>query len=315
MKPALRLEPIDRTRRDTGPLPLDSLPCVIGRDQGCGLRLNLDRISRRHLRLESDHGRLVVHDLGSTNGTFVNERRVSGPTPLAPGDTLHIADYGFRLESGETDAIETPVQPNGPDAAAGHTIAGYTGEPAGFPVQAPQFYELLNEALIDPVAIPGRLVDASGQVLLIGANSTHPALKTRHDKLVDIARQLGEEARFHELLRERAVETASTGQLDHLPLALPFDPIETEDMDLLLDQLGSLSENHRRLELACRTNPAEIDAASLARLARALERMDIRLAIAQEDFGEELQQALAGVAILVFEAPDADSEKPLSEFD
>ena len=49
-------------------------------------------VSRRHavVRLEGD--RVTVEDLGSTNGTWVNGRRIEGPTHLGPGDVLQIGE-------------------------------------------------------------------------------------------------------------------------------------------------------------------------------------------------------------------------------
>ena len=46
----------------------------------------------------------MVEDLGSTNGTFVDTRRVEGPIPLAPGTTLTVGRVGFEVVKAE----ETP---------------------------------------------------------------------------------------------------------------------------------------------------------------------------------------------------------------
>lgn len=67
---------------------------VVGRDSRAGLVLEDARISRRHAVLTRAGGRVVVADLGSRNGTFLNGRRVEGAAQaLAPGDVLKVGDF------------------------------------------------------------------------------------------------------------------------------------------------------------------------------------------------------------------------------
>jgi FHA domain len=51
--------------------------------------------SSRHARLVREGGVLVLEDLGSTNGTFLNGSPVDGPQPLHPGDHIRIGDSEF----------------------------------------------------------------------------------------------------------------------------------------------------------------------------------------------------------------------------
>ncbi|MCX7799775.1 MAG: FHA domain-containing protein [Fimbriimonadales bacterium] len=55
-------------------------------------------VSRRHAQLERSGGRVVVRDLGSTNGTAVNGVMISGDTELKPGDTVQFGAARFRFE-------------------------------------------------------------------------------------------------------------------------------------------------------------------------------------------------------------------------
>lgn len=70
---------------------------VIGRQPGLELTLDSGAISRRHARLTWEGGRVFVEDLKSSNGTFVNEIRITARTPLRPGDTLRIGSSILRL--------------------------------------------------------------------------------------------------------------------------------------------------------------------------------------------------------------------------
>ena len=64
----------------------------IGRSAGAEGRLGDDpEISRQHARItRNPQGQLVVEDLGSTNGTYLNRRRITAPAPLQRGDRVKI---------------------------------------------------------------------------------------------------------------------------------------------------------------------------------------------------------------------------------
>ena len=54
--------------------------------------------SSRHARLERQAGVMVIEDLGSTNGTYLNEELLRGPQPLHAGDRVRIGDSVFRFD-------------------------------------------------------------------------------------------------------------------------------------------------------------------------------------------------------------------------
>jgi pSer/pThr/pTyr-binding forkhead associated (FHA) protein len=51
--------------------------------------------SSRHARISREGAVLVIEDLGSTNGTYLNEEPLSGPAPLHDGDRIRIGDSEF----------------------------------------------------------------------------------------------------------------------------------------------------------------------------------------------------------------------------
>ena len=67
---------------------------VLGRDDDCDVVLDDDKASRRHAILTpGSDGTIEVEDLGSTNGTYVDGRRVQGRVALRPGGTLTIGSF------------------------------------------------------------------------------------------------------------------------------------------------------------------------------------------------------------------------------
>ncbi|WP_406275125.1 FHA domain-containing protein [Streptomyces sp. NBC_00191] len=77
---------------EPGPYPLR-----IGRDPGNGLRLSHDTVSRLHAELSRQGSLWILRDLGSTNGTTVNGRRVTGSVVVHDGDMVGFGRMSFRL--------------------------------------------------------------------------------------------------------------------------------------------------------------------------------------------------------------------------
>jgi len=74
---------------------------TVGRAPGCAIVLTGDYVSAHHARLFERDGRVWVEDLGSTNGTLLNGRRVRRAAAMRAGDRLRIGDVvlGLRLEA------------------------------------------------------------------------------------------------------------------------------------------------------------------------------------------------------------------------
>jgi pilus assembly protein CpaF len=73
----------------------------IGRVQGNDLMLPKGNVSKRHAKLVFRDSRFIVTDLNSTNGTYVNRRRISQATIVRQGDRIYIGDFVIRIEAGE----------------------------------------------------------------------------------------------------------------------------------------------------------------------------------------------------------------------
>jgi hypothetical protein len=71
---------------------------VFGRGDTAEIRLGDPFASSRHARIYEQGRILVIEDLGSTNGTYLNEELLDGPRPLHPGDRVRIGDSEFSFE-------------------------------------------------------------------------------------------------------------------------------------------------------------------------------------------------------------------------
>ena len=85
----------------------------IGRVQGNSIVLPKPNVSKRHATVTIEGGAVTITDQKSTNGTYVNGRRISGPRALSPEDRVYIGDFTLRCsEVAATSDIEpTPVPP------------------------------------------------------------------------------------------------------------------------------------------------------------------------------------------------------------
>jgi S1-C subfamily serine protease len=100
---------------------------VLGRDDDCDVALDDEKASRRHTALTPlADGTVQVEDLGSTNGTYVDGQRITGPTTLRAGSTLTIGDTALAISTevqraGSQTTLDSPalspVAPTAPPAS------------------------------------------------------------------------------------------------------------------------------------------------------------------------------------------------------
>ena len=78
---------------------------VIGREESCQIRLTSADVSKQHCRLRNTERGLSVEDLGSSNGTFVNDVRIESETPLQSGDRLRVGSLVFEVPTAAKPAV------------------------------------------------------------------------------------------------------------------------------------------------------------------------------------------------------------------
>ena len=102
---------------------------TVGRQQDCQLRIASSQVSRKHCQIFEKKGLLLVKDLGSSNGTLVNGKKIVDQRVLEPGDELTVGSVKFRIERLEDTVLmpgasHPPASPKPGDTS----IAGAIGE-------------------------------------------------------------------------------------------------------------------------------------------------------------------------------------------
>ena len=79
-------------------IPLKKEKFLIGRAKECALRAGSEAISRRHCAISRHENGYTVKDLGSRNGTHVNDKRITEEVPLVAGNELRVGPLKFRVD-------------------------------------------------------------------------------------------------------------------------------------------------------------------------------------------------------------------------
>jgi pSer/pThr/pTyr-binding forkhead associated (FHA) protein len=88
-------------------IPLKKDQFIIGRAKECHLRAGSEAISRRHCAIARSKEGWTVRDLGSRNGTHVNDARIEKAVPLRAGDELRVGPLRFRIDRVSAKVLAT----------------------------------------------------------------------------------------------------------------------------------------------------------------------------------------------------------------
>lgn len=261
---------------------IDRLPFSVGRDLGNDLMIEAQGLSRRHAELQADEaGGLRVVDLDSTNGTFVNHERLSGPRSLARNDILHFCRAEFRLTHDETQAAATlaGVRP----AATLLVTPGSNPLSQNFVRQEAQFLEFLAGRGLAAAAQP--IVDAhTGRLLayeLLG-RCTHPDLPGSPMHLFSMAAALRREAELSEAFRAHGV-AALAPKAQGVRIFVNAHPSETFS-EGFFQSLHTLLALPGRPQLVVEVHESAV--VEVDRMRELAERLNgIGVAFAYDDFG------------------------------
>lgn len=137
---------------------------TVGRLQGNDLMLPKGNVSKTHARLKMRDGAFYVSDENSTNGTYVNRKRIGGETAIAEGDRIYVGDYVLRVESAagekatpESERQSPPISlaPVGQQAQAVSPAAHLAVSPGVFPPLPGLQGPAADSGVFDPPSVAG----------------------------------------------------------------------------------------------------------------------------------------------------------------
>ncbi|MHB0960807.1 MAG: EAL domain-containing protein [Pirellulaceae bacterium] len=247
--------------------PIDGGHFLVGRHPESSLCLPSRAVSNIHAELTNTGISIVLHDRGSTNGTFVNGQRVSAPVVLKTDDLIHFADVPFRV-------MYQHVQ---------HCAATAPEDVLDNAMVLVLFDRLMNEQAVVPHYQPivNLEDDDSIYAFEVLVRSKFSSLQTPM-AMFSAAAQLGLEVELSQMIRVKAVqETFSFKVAPHL--FLNTHPAELE-LPGLVDSMKSLRTLRQGQPLTLEIHEKAItDCGSLVRLCAELRELDIGIAF--DDFG------------------------------
>lgn len=260
-------------------LPIYTFPFLIGRRQDLPLVLSCKTVSTLHAEITEVGDVLVLRDLGSTNGTYVNGRRVTEPVVLAEDDLVQFANLPFRVRMQSTDENSRTVHESACDQALALVL----------------FDKLMTERAVTPFLQPIILLsDRQTLAYEVLARSRLFGLETPKD-MFGVAQQLNLEVELSTMLRWEGVSvTQSMQSPPHL--FLNTHPRELADTKLGLS-LERLRENWIGQPLTLEIHESAVTkVAQLTQLRSLLKQLDIKLAYDDFGVGQSRLNDLAEVA-------------------
>ncbi len=108
----------------------DKTEVLIGRVKGNDVVLPKTNVSKRHSRIVVKDGKIILIDLKSTNGTFINGRKINGPHVMQEGDKVFIGDFTLEVKEIAGNGAMGSSAPIG----LGAPVPGYNNVPAANPL-------------------------------------------------------------------------------------------------------------------------------------------------------------------------------------
>ena len=238
----------------------------VGRKPGCDLLLSHPTVSGSHARFDMRQDELWLTDLGSTNGTFVNGKRLSGEVQVQEEDLIQFAEVAFRVRRNHRRSAASTVQGNVSDQA----------------LALVQFDRFMEQRLVIPHFQP--IIDLATGSLLgyeVLARSKVIGLESC-GAMFDIASRLSMEVELSRMLRWEGIREATT---------LPASPkVFVNTHPLELQREGLLNSMIMARQLTSQTQLVlEIHEAAIAdpkQMRELKERLrDLRVELAFDDFG------------------------------
>ena len=257
-------------------------PSIIGRHQSLALSVLAPGVSRQHARVEEEEGQLLIVDLKSRNGTYVNRRRIAEPTPLGHGDVVHLAELELRVI--DLDRLANPAENTEPHMGNETMFLTQNQLSETFPAGLKELEQLIETRALNmnfQGIVGGKNLDFYGYEVL--GRGRFPGIPESPLSLFKIAESIGLEVELSELMRNMGVELAVLHNLKG-DIFVNTHPAEMNDQDRLLASLSELRKKHPEIPLVFEVHEKSVaEVHSLRSFKDELKKMSIRFAF--DDFG------------------------------
>ena len=245
---------------------IGKVPFSVGRDVSNDFCVPSRNVSKFHADVIVAVDAVLIRDLGSTNGTFINGQRIAAPTPIGENDLLQFADMEFRLGRANAATGERTVVSNSPEEG---WLISRVHEVVNHDRFRMAFQPIVAAHDLRPIA-----VEALVRCDVTGLESPI--------KLFEAAARLGLEERISSLCRVKAVRTLAQHS-SNFALFLNTHPQEYLGPDLVRS-LGTLRELAGTRPIVLEIHEAAVPDLSAMRDFRAA-LADLGIGLAYDDFG------------------------------
>lgn len=259
-------------------IQIQNLPFRIGRLDELELPLPNQSISKHHAEIHLTENSLTLLDLGSTNGTFVNRRRIEGSVELQEGDILHFAEIEFRIGRSTSESLSTE------DSDGGTLSLSRLELPQQFIGGTREMTELLEREMATVVFQPVVSLP-KGEVMAyeVLGRGLHGDLPRNPKGLFRIAETMHRENELSRLFRKKSALLAAKAESDLPLLFLNTHPNEIGDPELVTS-LREIREIVPDVGLALEIHEGALaEPQVIADLKKDLNALEIHLAL--DDFG------------------------------
>ena len=253
---------------------LREFPFVVGRDESADFTVDSSRVSRRHVMLDRQEGRFVLRDLDSTNGTYVNGKRIS-EVELTDGDVVVIADFELTFFSGtastRASATQVMTQP----------VGGRLTDATDLIIQVRRLHEALTHRSITTRFQPIVQMD-TGEVYGYEATRELDDLPGQSRQAESIVQ--GTECRLTERINQQhrlysAEQATNLEERTHLFLGLQVSEVSADFLPESLDRLSEIVAHKHQL-VAQIPETAVCDIPYFRQFIQGLRERDIEIAYA-----------------------------------
>ncbi|QDT04780.1 Putative cyclic-di-GMP phosphodiesterase AdrB [Rubripirellula lacrimiformis] len=251
-------------------IPVDGSPHIVGRKSGVSLKLHYRTVSGQHAALWVENGALMLKDMGSTNGTYINGKRIEEDQTfrISEEDLIHFAEAPFRVRR------QSPT---------GMTNGTYAENVCDQALALVQFDRLMSERLVRPhfQSIIDIKTSQSIGFEILGRGSVFGLESV--GAMFQAAEQLNLEVELSRLLRWEGIRVGRDLP-DRPTLFVNTHPREMEDGKGLIDSLVKVRDMTGNTDLVLEIHESAVtNPALMQSLSSAMNDLNIRLAY--DDFG------------------------------